>query len=111
MSDKTTIQIDKKLRSVLDDVKNQISGLENERINYNDIVYRSLQFREVALILASYIQEANTPFNPYNILAWYFDTFNKTIDSDVLSAYNQIITESSSRTRWMKQFTGGEMNE
>jgi len=108
MSDKTTIQIDKKLRSVLDDVKNQISGLENERFNYNDIVYRSLHFREVALILATYLQEVNTPFNPYNILAWYFDTFQKTIDSDVLSAYNQIIAESSSRTRWMKQFTGGE---
>ena len=108
MSDKTTIQIDKKLRSVLDDVKNQISGLENERLNYNDIVYRSLHFREVALILATYLQEVNTPFNPYNILAWYFDTFQKTIDSDVLSAYNQIIAESSSRTRWMKQFTGGE---
>ena len=108
MSDKTTIQIDKKLRSVLDEVKNQISGLENERFNYNDIVYRSLHFREVALILATYLQEVNTPFNPYNILAWYFDTFQKTIDSDVLSAYNQIIAESSSRTRWMKQFTGGE---
>jgi hypothetical protein len=108
MSDKTTIQIDKKLRSVLDDVKNQISGLENERFNYNDIVYRSLHFREVALILATYLQEVNTQFNPYNILAWYFDTFQKTIDSDVLSAYNQIISESSSRTRWMKQFTGGE---
>ena len=108
MSDKTTIQIDKKLRSVLDDVKNQISGLENERFNYNDIVYRSLHFREVALILATYLQEINTQFNPYNILAWYFDTFQKTIDSDVLSAYNQIIAESSSRTRWMKQFTGGE---
>jgi len=108
MSDKTTIQIDKKLRSVLDDVKNQISGLENERFNYNDIVYRSLNFREVALILATYLQEGNTQFNPYNILAWYFDTFQKTIDSDVLSAYNQIIAESSSRTRWMKQFTGGE---
>ena len=108
MSDKTTIQIDKKLRSVLDDVKNQISGLENERFNYNDIVYRSLHFREVALIFATYLQEVNTPFNPYNILAWYFDTFQKTIDSDVLSAYNQIIAESSSRTRWMKQFTGGE---
>ena len=108
MSDKTTIQIDKKLRSVLDDVKNQISGLENERFNYNDNVYRSLHFREVALILATYLQEINTQFNPYNILAWYFDTFQKTIDSDVLSAYNQIIAESSSRTRWMKQFTGGE---
>ncbi|MFA9437911.1 MAG: hypothetical protein ACEROO_12500 [Candidatus Bathyarchaeota archaeon] len=108
MSDKTTIQIDKKLRSVLDDVKNQISGLENERFNYNDIVYRSLHFREVALILATYLQEVNTQFNPYNILAWYFDTFQKTIDSDVLSAYNQIIAESSSRTRGMKQFTGGE---
>ena len=108
MSDKTTIQIDKKLRSVLDDVKNQISGLENERFNYNDIVYRSLHFREVALILATYLQEVNTQFNPYNILAWYFDTFQKTIDSDVLSAYNQIIAESSSRTRWTKQFTGGE---
>jgi len=108
MSDKTTIQIDKKLRSVLDDVKTQISGLENERFNYNDIVYRSLHFREVALILATYLQEVNTQFNPYNILAWYFDTFQKTIDSDVLSAYNQIIAESSSRTRWMKQFTGGE---
>ena len=108
MSDKTTIQIDKKLRTVLDDVKNQISGLENERFNYNDIVYRSLHFREVALIFATYLQEVNTPFNPYNILAWYFDTFQKTIDSDVLSAYNQIIAESSSRTRWMKQFTGGE---
>lgn len=108
MSDKTTIQIDKKLRSVLDEVKNEISGLEKERINYNDIVYRLLQFREVALILASYIQEVNTQFNPYNILAWYYDTFNKTIDSDVLSAYNQIITESSSRTIWIKQFTGGE---
>ena len=108
MSDKTTIQIDKKLRSVLDDVKNQISRLENERFNYNDIVYRSLNFREVALILATYLQEVNTQFNPYNILAWYFDTFQKTIDSDVLSAYNQIIAESSSRTRWMKQFTGGE---
>ena len=111
MSDKTTIQIDKKLRSVLDDVKNEISGLENERFNYNDIVYRSLQFREVALILASYLHEANTQFNPYNILAWYFDTFKKTIDNDVLSAYNQIISESNSRKRWMKQFTGGEMNE
>jgi len=111
MSDKTTIQIDKKLRSVLDDIKNEISGLENERFNYNDIVYRSLQFREVALILASYLQEVNTQYNPYNILAWYFDTFRKTIDNDVLSAYNQIIAESSSRTRWMKQFTGGEMNE
>ena len=108
MSDKTTIQIDKKLRSVLDDVKNQISGLENERFNYNDIVYRSLHFREVALILATYLQEVNTQFNPYNILAWYFDTFQKTIDSNVLSAYNQIIAESSSRTRWMKQITGGE---
>ena len=108
MSDKTTIQIDKKLRSVLDEVKNEISGLEKERINYNDIVYRLLQFREVALILASYIQEVNTQFNPYNILAWYYDTFNKTIDSDVLSAYNQIITESSSRTIWIKQFTGSE---
>ena len=108
MSDKTTIQIDKKLRSVLDDVKNQISGLENERFNYNDIVYRSLHFREVALILATYLQEVNPQFNPYNILAWYFDTFQKTIDSDVLSAYNQIIAESSSRTRWMKQCTGGE---
>jgi hypothetical protein len=108
MSDKTTIQIDKKLRSILDDVKNQISGLENERFNYNDIVYRSLHFREVALILATYLQEVNTQFNPYNILAWYFDTFQKTIDSDVLSAYNQIIAESSSRTRRMKQFTGGE---
>jgi len=108
MSNKTTIQIDKKLRSVLDDVKNEISGLENERFNYNDIVYRSLHFREVALILASYIQEVNTQFNPYNILAWYFDTFQKTIDSNVLSAYNQIIAESSSRTKWMKQFTGGE---
>ena len=108
MSDKTTIQIDKKLRSVLDEVKKEISGLEKERINYNDIVYRLLQFREVALILASYIQEVNTQFNPYNILAWYYDTFNKTIDSDVLSAYNQIITESSSRTIWIKQFTGGE---
>ena len=108
MSNKTTIQIDKKLRSVLDDVKNEISELENERFNYNDIVYRSLHFREVALILASYIQEVNTQFNPYNILAWYFDTFQKTIDSDVLSAYNQIIAESSSRTRWMKQFTRGE---
>ena len=108
MSDKTTIQIDKKLRSVLDEVKNEISGLEKERINYNDIVYRLLQFREVALILASYIKEVNTQFNPYNILAWYYDTFNKTIDSDVLSAYNQIITESSSRTIWIKQFTGGE---
>ena len=108
MSNKTTIQIDKKLRSVLDEVKNEISGLEKERINYNDIVYRLLQFREVALILASYIQEVNTQFNPYNILAWYYDTFNKTIDSDVLSAYNQIITESSSRTIWIKQFTGGE---
>ena len=52
MSDKTTIQIDKKLRSVLDEVKNEISGLEKERINYNDIVYRLLQFREVAMILA-----------------------------------------------------------
>ena len=111
MSDKTTIQIDKKLRSVLDDVKNEISGLENERFNYNDIVYRSLHFREVALILATYLQEVNTQYNPYNILAWYFDTFQKTIDSDVLSAYNQIIAKSSSRTRWMKQFTGGEMNE
>ena len=108
MSNKTTIQIDKKLRSVLDDVKNEISELENERFNYNDIVYRSLHFREVALILALYIQEVNTQFNPYNILAWYFDTFQKTIDSDVLSAYNQIIAESSSRTRWMKQFTRGE---
>ena len=108
MSDKTTIQIDKKLRSILDDIKNQISGLENERFNYNDIVYRSLNFREVALILATYLQEVNTQFNPYNILAWYFDTFQKTIDSDVLSAYNQIIAESSSRTRWMNQFTGGE---
>ena len=108
MSDKTTIQIDKKLRTVLDDVKNQISGLENERFNYNDIVYRSLHFREVALIFATYLQEVNKQFNPYNILAWYFDTFQKTIDSDVLSAYNQIIAESSSRTRWMKQFTGGE---
>jgi len=108
MSDKTTIQIDKKLRLVLDDVKNQISELENERFNYNDIVYRSLHFREVALILATYLQEVNTQFNPYNILAWYFDTFQKTIDSDVLSAYNQIIAESNSRTRWVKQFTGGE---
>ncbi len=108
MSDKTTIQIDKKLRSVLDDVKNQISGLENERFNYNDIVYRSLHFREVALILATYLQEVNTQFNPYNILAWYFDTFQKTIDSDVLSAYNQIIPASRSRTRGKKQITGGE---
>ena len=108
MSDKTTIQIDRKLRSVLDEVKNEISGLENERFNYNDIVYRSLHFREVALILASYLQEVNTQYNPYNILAWYFDTYQKTIDSDVLSAYNQIIAESSSRQKWMKQFTGGE---
>ena len=69
MSEKTTIQIDKKLRSVLDEVKKEVSGLGNERINYNDIVYRSLQFREVALILASYIQEVNskplTVFHPH----------------------------------------------
>ena len=108
MSDKTTIQIDRKLRAVLDEVKNEISGLENERYNYNDIVYRSLHFREVALILATYLQEVNAQFNPYNILAWYFDTFKKTMDNDVLAAYNQILTESSSRNRWMKQFTGGE---
>ena len=108
MSEKTTIQIDKKLRMVLDEVKTEISGLESERINYNDIVYLSLHFREVAIILASYLKEVNGQHNPYNILAWYFDTYQKTIDSDVLSAYNQIIAESSSRTRWMKQFTGGE---
>ena len=108
MSGKTTIQIDRKLRSVLDQVKTEISGLENERFNYNDIVYRSLHFREVALILASYLREVDNQYNPYNILAWYYDTYQKTIESDVLSAYNQIIAESSSHQRWMKQFTGGE---
>ncbi len=108
MSDKTTIQIDKKLRTVLDDVKNEISVLENERYNYNDIVHRSLYFREVALILATYLQKIDSQFNPYDILAWYFDTFKITLDNNVLSAYNQIISQSNSTNKQSNLSRGGE---
>lgn len=88
----STIKVDDELKEELTLIQSKYQSEKSP--SYNDIVRNAVKIQELTPILLQYIHSRIEDWNPYDVLAWFYEQSKTPMDKELVEAYAELIMET-----------------